>query len=925
MTANLTISKNPVLDPSEDYAFLTGQGLEHIQKLGSRLWTDYNIHDPGITILELLCYALSDLGYRAGFGMADLLAAPPGKVTDYARQGFHTAREILPMNPLTIRDFRKLLIDIDGIKNGWLHVKEDACGDALIYAECVKQVLQYFPATDHPVIIKGLYDVLVEFEDVDRMGNLNSGKVFYNFGFVAGPPDTTSPPAGPSTALIELRLPSWQELEAGGGDYLDFRRATSALIPAGGPDKPVEVRFISGNKNDNKDVKEADRAAALRGVVYASLTIRYLADKADPASARILKLDDVPMRVWFNGDAFRKGVTLDAIKAAIRDSSPAGLVGRYLALIHKADEVMAKARGALQAGRNLGEDWCGIKAVAVQDVSVCADIELDPAVDIEAVMAEAFYRIDQYFSPDIRFLSLKELMDRGARVEDIFEGPKLANGFLDDAQVDSTNLRTVLHTSDIMNLLMDIPGVKSIRNFTMLGYDREGRPQGPAQPWELEVAFLRFYPQASKFLLFKNGLPFLPDRSELNDVLQVVRGQNAQPKFPKTELDLPIPIGTHYRLEDYHPIQYQLPLTYGVGYEGLPSDASPERVAQARQLKAYLLFFEQMLVDYLAQLSNLDKLFAIDAGVKKTYFTRFLANADIRLIEDELYVQPPDPTLAEPKFDADKLEALAESPGERLDRRNRFLDHLLSRFAESFADYAVMLYRKSRDNGGTKGDLQEKLRVKKIDFLKEVPRMSRDRAKAINYKPPVPAPVPDTGSASGLALRIKLVLGLEAPDDEVFVVEHVLLRPRGDLDALLPICIPPGCEACGEEDPYSFRITVVLSGEGGEVNSGIEWRRFAETAIRKEVPAHLAAKICWVGKEQLDGFRAAWTAWLAEMAKDPPGDAERRGALAALIGAFTGLKSVYPSATLHDCIDGNDENPVFLDQTVITSTPKEKE
>ena len=47
-------------------------------------------------------------------------------------------------------------------------------------------MLQYFPATAHPLVIKGLYDVLVEFEDVERMGNLNSGKVFYTFAFNQG-------------------------------------------------------------------------------------------------------------------------------------------------------------------------------------------------------------------------------------------------------------------------------------------------------------------------------------------------------------------------------------------------------------------------------------------------------------------------------------------------------------------------------------------------------------------------------------------------------------------------------------------------------------------------------------------------------------------------------------------------------------------
>jgi hypothetical protein len=114
--------------------------------------------------------------------------------------------------------------------------------------------------------------------------------------------------------------------------------------------------------------------------------------------------------------------------------------------------------------------------------------------------------------------------------------------------------------------------------------------------------------------------------------------------------------------------------------------------------------------------------------------------------------------------------------------------------------------------------------------------------------------------------------------EKIYVVEHLLLRPRNipgtpgipDGDPLLPICIPDDCVLCGEEDPYSFRITIVLSGESGIANSGIEFRRFAEATIRREVPAHLGVKICWVSNEQLVSFEAVYCAWLAELAKPEP-------------------------------------------------------
>ena len=248
--------------------------------------------------------------------------------------------------------------------------------------------------------------------------------------------------------------------------------------------------------------------------------------------------------------------------------------------IGSSDEYDGDIAKALKQGDRSVADL--FEAVAVEDIAVCCDIEVDTGADIEAVLAEAYYEIDQYFSPDILFYSLQQLLDQGTPVEDIFEGPALDNGFINNAQVDSTNLKTVLYTSDIINFLMDIPGVKAIRNFSMAKYDSEGHQIGPAQKWKMDVTSqhqARFYAQASKFLVFKNELPFLPDLSELNDVLQVIRGKHSQPKFSKAENDISIERGIYYQLEDYFPIQYQLPLTYGVGIEGLPGTASVQRVA----------------------------------------------------------------------------------------------------------------------------------------------------------------------------------------------------------------------------------------------------------------------------------------------------------------------------------------------------------
>ena len=40
-----------------DFATLRTEGIRHIAAFSGNLWTDHNLHDPGITIL---CHSISD-------------------------------------------------------------------------------------------------------------------------------------------------------------------------------------------------------------------------------------------------------------------------------------------------------------------------------------------------------------------------------------------------------------------------------------------------------------------------------------------------------------------------------------------------------------------------------------------------------------------------------------------------------------------------------------------------------------------------------------------------------------------------------------------------------------------------------------------------------------------------------------------------
>ena len=125
----LQIQKETPPHKSMDFFFLKEEGIRLVQQLAGQIWTDYNPHDPGITILEQLCYAMADLGFRTDFKIQDLLNARSRQQRQALNSTFYDASEILPTTPVSLNDYRKLIIDhIVSIKNAWIEPVFDNLG-----------------------------------------------------------------------------------------------------------------------------------------------------------------------------------------------------------------------------------------------------------------------------------------------------------------------------------------------------------------------------------------------------------------------------------------------------------------------------------------------------------------------------------------------------------------------------------------------------------------------------------------------------------------------------------------------------------------------------------------------------------------------------------------------------------------------------
>lgn len=63
------------------YDEIKEEALSFINKIGGEKWNNLSEHDPGITILENLLFAIMDIDYRSKFLMIDLLADDPSCTT----------------------------------------------------------------------------------------------------------------------------------------------------------------------------------------------------------------------------------------------------------------------------------------------------------------------------------------------------------------------------------------------------------------------------------------------------------------------------------------------------------------------------------------------------------------------------------------------------------------------------------------------------------------------------------------------------------------------------------------------------------------------------------------------------------------------------------------------------------------------------
>jgi hypothetical protein len=586
---------------------------------------------------------------------------------------------------------------------------------------------------------------------------------------------------------------------------------------------------------------------------------------------------------------------------------------------------------------------------------------------------------------------------------------------------------------------LDKYGVVSVKNIALLSFIDGLLTDEDVQEWVLELSTDRyrspvFSPERSKFVFYKNDIPYYANRDRVYELYKEKKARDVQLKLKGHEKNLPIPVGTDRHLADFYPVQNELPAVYQVGRYRVPQSSTDLRKAQSRQLKAFLLFFEQILANYLAQLSKVRQLFSWDEHEDSTYFTQKVTG--IANIED-LYSDYSN-------LESD-LDRLIETESSMYERRNRFLDHLMARFCESFTEYSLFMYAIYKDEANVH------LLADKRALLKNYPSASSQRHLGYDYRYPDKPDnltgyqrrlyyllgfdqierkdlaghrfgfVEDTDSdgktiwqfvlkndegtetlyesifcnsselIEGL-LDFSLTIGGNAEnyrldptkgrqglvrkcsdtaldefighvtndtylpeviayfadiaDNEGFhIIEHILLRRRTTEDPFMPVQLnlDEECDCVEVTDPYSFRASIYLPSWPRRFQN-IEFRKYIENTLRREAPAHVFLKICWISHQDMQTLEEKYNAWSALLAGRPEkfagcgylmsaskhhyrsgqfklakpvgskdsdtlGDYACSEALAALLQTMHAMSNVYPLARMYDCGEMDGETP----------------
>ncbi|MGS0742592.1 hypothetical protein ACVBEF_12255 [Glaciimonas sp. GG7] len=514
------------------------------------------------------------------------------------------------------------------------------------------------------------------------------------------------------------------------------------------------------------------------------------------------------------------------------------------------DALITRVRDCYSAHRALCEDLQTCHVLWQIPARVDANIYLDDASDPDEMLAQLLFTLGLTLTPEPKRRSLAEQQALGLTTSEIFLGSLMLRGFIADDQLTPLPRNVVVET--LLEAMVEIPGVLSIDTLTVhVGNDVYTVNDTIAVA---EGCILRLQTSArgrfDTLRLFKGGVVCTPNPNRVRRLLD--RKWTVQRQTPALWTEYSHyycpPVGQGNDLTTYSSVQDQFPAVYGIGYFGLPSEADARRRAQAKQLKGYLMAFDQLMADFFSQLAFVRDLFSINTGGDKTYASQSL----IGIVPNVL-------PLVDARHYDQQLTELIAAHDPVFKRQSAILDLLLS------------LYASGLDARGVRGPAL--LQAKRTLLTRVVPA-TRDRGRGFDYRRAMPL-----RPMAGLEIRCRIELALLDVDTAPSATEHPLERER--LIIVEWVLLRHGTLDEQVTDECSFRISAVMAAMDEPMNEhqtedilNDGWRRRARAVVRDNTPAHIVVEDIFLGARRMQYFLRLYDKWIEALRH---GSVRRRG------------------------------------------------
>ena len=403
--------------------------------------------------------------------------------------------------------------------------------------------------------------------------------------------------------------------------------------------------------------------------------------------------------------------------------------------------IVERARTTYAAHRALCEDVESIVLLAPLATVVEADVQLDDGADPNAVMARLLFGLGLRLAPEPKRAPLDALLAAGRTTSEIFTGPLMLRGFIADEQL--TPFPAVMPVDDLLQTMAETAGVLSVPALSVRidGDPRTYAPGDLVSVPEGRVLWLAEGPCDGSYpiRLWRGDVLCQPNPGKVRRRLDRLWAaqRRTYDLWPEYARHYAPPRGRSWNPAAYSSVQDQFPLVYGIGEYGLPSNAPASRQARAKQLKGYLMVFDQLMANYFSQLAFLRHLFSITTGGGSTYAWQSLE-----------HIVPDAAPLLRPDY-REGLERLVAADDPVAARQSAILDLLLSLYAESLTAPAHAACSCGGDRQQT-----ELVEAKRALLARTVPA-TRDRGRGFDYLRPQPG-----DGIAGLEVRARIELAV---------------------------------------------------------------------------------------------------------------------------------------------------------------------